>query len=71
MTDSNIDHLESGFVPSGLDVESLKITKNTKGYNWEYRLVGKPEDQLDRIDTLEKELKTKFKQEEEDDKQEV
>ena len=33
-------------------VEKIKLIKNTKGYNWEIKLVGKPEDQLERLKEL-------------------
>ena len=41
-------------------VESIKITKNTKGYNWEYKLLGTVEEQINRIDDIEKILLSKF-----------
>ena len=30
------------------NVESLKIFKNTKGYNWEFRMIGNVEEQIAR-----------------------
>ena len=41
-------------------VESIKIIKNTKGYQWEYKLLGTVEEQLNRIDNVEKILLSKF-----------
>jgi len=41
-------------------IESLKITKNTKGYNYEYKLLGTVEEQILRIDNIENILKSKF-----------
>lgn len=38
------------------EVETLKITKNTKGYNFEYKLIGKVEEQISRIKEINKEL---------------
>ena len=40
--------------------ESLKIEKNSRGYNWEYRLLGTVEEQIKRIDVIEQILKSKF-----------
>ena len=40
--------------------ESLKIEKNSRGYNWEFKLIGKVEEQLERIDFIEQILKSKF-----------
>jgi len=40
--------------------ESLKIEKNSRGYNWEYRLLGTVEEQIERIDVIEQILKSKF-----------
>ena len=35
--------------PNKIDqVESLKIFKNTKGYNWEFRMIGNVEEQIAR-----------------------
>ena len=45
-------------------IESLKITKNTKGYNYEYKLLGTVEEQILRIDNIENILKSKFNKEE-------
>ena len=45
-------------------VESIKITKNTKGYNWEYKLLGTVEEQINRIDDIEKILLSKFEKKE-------
>lgn len=42
--------------------ESLKIEKNSRGYNWEYKLLGKVEEQLNRINEIEKLLLTKLKE---------
>lgn len=36
--------------------ERLKITRNTKGLNFEYSLLGKVEEQLDRMDNINREL---------------
>jgi len=41
-------------------IESLKIIKNTKGYNYEYKLLGTVEEQISRIDNIENILKSKF-----------
>jgi len=40
--------------------ESLKIEKNSRGYNWEYKLLGTVEEQIKRIDAIEQILKSKF-----------
>ena len=40
--------------------ESLKIEKNSRGYNWEYKLLGTVEEQIKRIDVIEQILKSKF-----------
>lgn len=40
-----------------LETESLKIEKNSRGYNWEYRLVGPVEESLKRIDNIEKQVR--------------
>lgn len=40
--------------------ESLKIIKNTKGWNYEYKLLGTVEEQILRIDNIENILKSKF-----------
>jgi len=45
-------------------VESIKIIKNTKGYQWEYKLLGTVEEQLNRIDNVEKILLSKFEKKE-------
>jgi len=44
--------------------ESLKIEKNSRGYNWEYKLLGKIEEQFNRIEAIEIHLKSKFNKEE-------
>ena len=44
-------------------IESLKIVKNTKGWNYEYKLLGTVEDQLKRIDVIEQILESKFNKE--------
>jgi len=44
--------------------ESLKIEKNSRGVNWEYRLIGTVEEQIKRIDTIEKILQSKFEKKE-------
>jgi len=41
-------------------IESLKIIRNTKGYNYEYKLLGTVEEQILRIDNIENILKSKF-----------
>ena len=43
--------------------ESLKIIKNTKGYNYEYKLLGTVEEQILRINNIENILKSKFEME--------
>jgi len=40
--------------------ESITITKNSRGVNHEYKLIGTVEEQLDRIDNIEEKLKLKF-----------
>ena len=40
--------------------ESIEITKNSRGYNHSYKLIGKVEEQLYRINNIEKKLKLKF-----------
>ena len=40
--------------------ESLKIEKNSRSVNWEYRLLGTVEEQIKRIDAIEQILKSKF-----------
>ena len=42
--------------------ESLKIEKNSRSINWEYKLLGTVEEQLERIDAIEQILKSKFEQ---------
>ena len=41
-------------------IEKIKLTKNTKGYNWEIKLVGKPEEQMKRLHALNDELRGKY-----------
>lgn len=36
--------------------ERLKITRNTKGYNFEYSLLGKVEEQIERTEKINEEL---------------
>ncbi len=43
-----------------LETESLKIERNSRGYNHEYRLVGKVEDSLKRIDAIEKQIRVEI-----------
>lgn len=43
--------------------ESLKIEKNSKGYNWEFKLLGKVEDIIERAEKIDKDLQSKFKRE--------
>lgn len=41
--------------------ESLKIEKNSRGVNWEYKLLGNVENSINtRVDNIEKELKKRF-----------
>jgi hypothetical protein len=42
--------------------ESIKIEKNSRGVNWEYKLLGKVEEQIARIDNIESVLKSKLKE---------
>jgi len=49
--------------PEVEQIESLKIIKNTKGYNYEYKLLGTVEEQLKRIDVIEQILESKFEKE--------
>jgi hypothetical protein len=44
-------------------IESLKIIKNTKGWNYEYKLLGTIEEQILRIDNIENALQSKFNKE--------
>jgi len=44
--------------------EHIEITRNSKGYNWEYKLLGNVEEQLKRIGAIEVLLKSKFNKEE-------
>jgi len=44
--------------------ESITITKNSRGVNYEYKLIGKVEEQLERIDNIEEILKLKLNQQE-------
>jgi len=48
--------------------ESLEITKNSRGINWSYKLIGIVEEQLKRIDNIEGILKLKFGRKEEEEK---
>jgi len=48
------------FVDPESGIEKIKLTKNTKGYNWEIKLVGKPEDQLARLKKLNQELRDTY-----------
>jgi len=41
-------------------IEKIKLTKNTKGYNWEIKLVGKPEDQMERLKVLNQEMRDTY-----------
>lgn len=36
--------------------EKIKVTKNTKGYNYEFTLLGKPEDNYERVENVKDEL---------------
>ena len=49
-------------------VESLKVEKNSRGYNWEYKLVGKVEDNFGRMDAIEEVLTKKYGEKKEDGK---
>jgi len=40
--------------------EKIKFIKLVSGYNWEFTLLGKPEDQLERLDSLVKKLEEKY-----------
>jgi len=44
--------------------DTITITKNTKGYNWEYKIVKQDNqtdlDWLSRLDYIEKELKRRY-----------
>ena len=40
--------------------ERVKIFKMSKGYNWEISLLGPPEEQLERLDKINNELKKKY-----------
>jgi hypothetical protein len=40
-----------------VEVESVKIEKNSKGFNYEYRLVGRVEEQIQRIPKIEEDIK--------------
>lgn len=40
--------------------ERLKITKNTKGFNYEFTLLGDPEKNLDREERLRRKLDERF-----------
>ncbi len=44
------------FVGPEEGTEKVKLTRNTKGYNWEIKLVGRPEDQLARLKQINQEL---------------
>jgi hypothetical protein len=46
--------------------ETIKIEKNSKGYNWEYKLVGQVENNIDtRVDSIEQKLKHRFENKQE------
>lgn len=40
--------------------EKVKIIRNTKGFNFEYTLLGKPEDNLDRVEKINEELEKRL-----------
>jgi hypothetical protein len=40
--------------------ESLKLEKNSRGWNWEFKLLGKVEDLIERAETISKTLQSKF-----------
>jgi hypothetical protein len=40
-----------------IDTESIKIEKNSKGFNYEFKLIGKVEDQISRISVLNERIK--------------
>ena len=40
--------------------ESIKVTKNSRGYSWEFKLLGIVEDQFERILAIDNHLKSKF-----------
>jgi hypothetical protein len=42
--------------------ESIKLIKNSKGYNWEVKLIDKEniENQLDRLDRINKRMQEKY-----------
>jgi len=43
--------------------ESIKVTKNSKGHSWEFKLLGIVENQFERILAIDEYLKSKFKKE--------
>lgn len=45
--------------------ESLEIEKNSRGYNWKYKLYGNVENTINtRIDNIEQELKKRYDKQE-------
>jgi hypothetical protein len=44
--------------------ESLKLEKNSKGYNWEFKLLGKVEDLINRAKEIDLNLQSKFNKQE-------
>jgi hypothetical protein len=52
------------FVTLTREEESLKIEKNSKGYNWEFKLIGKIDnDLMDKAEQINNNLKSKFQKE--------
>lgn len=42
---------------------SIKITHNSKGYNWEIRLIGADMEVIEKLEKLNDEMKMRFKDE--------
>jgi hypothetical protein len=40
--------------------ERVKLIKMSKGYNWEISLLGPPEEMLERLEKINKELEEKY-----------
>ena len=43
--------------------ESIKVIRNSRGVNWEFKLLGIVENQFERILAIDEYLKSKFKKE--------
>ena len=51
------------YIEAAKQEESLKIERNSKGWNWEFKLLGKVEDLIERAKTIDTNLQSKFTKE--------